>query len=186
MRRDIGGPPNNRFVGQGPCALPWVRGKPGRADVGIGPYGEHCMKCGEAGRRGRRPLRKRIMGCVGEGLSCPPLCQPTDGHCRARQSGHFLETGLLHPPLAALRRFPLPRATARVAPTKALVGADDPVRPVPVTQHFVGQGPCALPWVRGERNPPVTALPCQPPLGKGAYRDGGYGLPRSVCALASQ
>ena len=25
MWRDIGGPPNNRFVGQGPCALPWVR-----------------------------------------------------------------------------------------------------------------------------------------------------------------
>ncbi len=64
------------------------------------------------------------------------------------------------------------RATARVAPTKALVGADDPVRPVPVTQHFVGQGPCALPWVRGERNPPVTALPCQPPLGKGAKGTG--------------
>ena len=56
--------------------------------------------------------------CVGEGLSCPPLCRPTDGHCRARQSGHFLETGSLHPPLAALRRFPLPRATARVAPTE--------------------------------------------------------------------
>ena len=32
---------------------------------------------------------------------------------------------------------------------------------------FVGQGPRALPWVR-EKNPPVTALPCQPPLGKGA------------------
>ena len=25
----------------------------------------------------------------------------------------------------------------------------------------------------GERNPPVTALPCQPPLGKGAEEDGG-------------
>ncbi len=58
--------------------------------------------------------------CVGEGLSCPPLCRPIPGHCRARQSGHFLETGFLHPPLAALRRFPLPRATARVAPTKGL------------------------------------------------------------------
>ena len=34
MRRDIGDPSNNRFVGQGPRALPWVRGKPGRADVG--------------------------------------------------------------------------------------------------------------------------------------------------------
>ena len=36
---------------------------------------------------------------------------------------------------------------------------------------FVGQGPCALPWVR-ERNPPISALPCQPPLGKGALGTG--------------
>ena len=41
------------------------------------------------------------------------------------------------------------RATARVAPTKALQG----VR-------------------RGERNPPGTASPCQPPLGKGAMGTG--------------
>ena len=90
------------FVGQGPRALPGSAGKLG------------------SGRCRHRPLRKRISGCVGEGLSCPPSCQPTDGHCRARQSGHFLETGSLHPPLAALRRFPLPRATARVAPTEGL------------------------------------------------------------------
>ena len=141
--------------------------------------------CGAAGRCRHRPLRKRILWCVGEGLSCPPSCQPTDGHCCARQSGHFLETGSLHPPLAALRRFPLPRATARVAPTERLVGADDPVRPMWVCNIFVGQGPCALPWVRG-KNPPVTASPCQPPLGKGAYKDGSYGLPQPVCALASQ
>ena len=92
------------FVGQGPCALPGSAGKLG------------------SGRCRHRPLRKRISGCVGEGLSCPPSCQPTDGHCRARQSGHFLETGSLHPPLAALRRFPLPRATARVAPTEGYKG----------------------------------------------------------------
>ena len=90
------------FVGQGPCALPGSAGKLG------------------SGRCRHRPLRKRISGCVGEGLSCPPSCQPTDGHCRARQSGHFLETGSLHPPLAALRRFPLPWTTARVAPTEGL------------------------------------------------------------------
>ena len=29
--------------------------------------------------------------------------------------------------------------------TAWLVGADDPVRPGPTTQHLVGQGPCALP-----------------------------------------
>ena len=79
---------------------------------------EFYMGCGTAGRCRHRPLRKRILWCVGAGLSCPPSCQPTDGHCCARQSGHFLETGSLHPPLAALRRFPLPRATARVAPTE--------------------------------------------------------------------
>ena len=60
---------------------------------------------------GRRPFRRFAP-------PCPPSCQPIPGHCRVRQSGHFLETGLLHPPLAALRRFPRPRATARVAPTE--------------------------------------------------------------------
>ena len=34
------------------------------------------------------------------------------------------------------------------APTEMLVGADGPVRPGPITQHLVGQGPCALPGVR--------------------------------------
>ena len=43
---------------------------------------------------------------VGAGFSCPPSCQPIPGHCRGRQSGHFLETGSLHLPLAALCRFP--------------------------------------------------------------------------------
>ena len=43
---------------------------------------------------------------------------------------------------------------------------------VPPYIVFVGQGPCALLGVR-EKNPPVTASPCQPPLGKGAYKDGG-------------
>ena len=38
-------------------------------------------------------------------------------------------------------------------------------------KYFAKQGPCALPWVL-ERNPPVTALPCQPPLGKEALGTG--------------
>ena len=125
----------------------------GRRDTWVPPYTHFC-RAGpvypaggagklDSGRCRHRPLRKRILWCVGEGLSCPPLCRPIPGHCRARQSGHFLETGLLHPPLAALRRFPLPRATARVAPTE-------------------GYKRCG-----GVKNPPVTALPCQPPLGKG-------------------
>ena len=60
MWRDIGDPPNNRFVGQGPCALPWVRENLVRADVGIGPY--------EKGYRGGRPqgspLRRVTRGAV--------------------------------------------------------------------------------------------------------------------------
>ena len=178
-------PTAEHFVGQGPCALPGVQHKTDGRTEASAPT-ERSKKCGGAGRcgertercqwqkqrservaavkissvrrkaaqkfwapqQGHRPLRKRILWCVGEGLSCPPSCQPTDGHCRARQSGHFLETGSLHPPLAALRRFPLPRATARVAPTE-------------------GYKRCG-----GVKNPPVTAFPCQPPLGKGAWGRG--------------
>ena len=33
-------------------------------------------------------------------------------------------------------------------PTERFIGADDSVRPGPITQHLVVQGPCALPWVR--------------------------------------
>ena len=50
MWRDIGGPPNNRVVGQGPRALPGVREKLG------------------SGRGRHRPLRKRILWCVGAGM----------------------------------------------------------------------------------------------------------------------
>ena len=58
------------------------------------------------GGQGRPPLQNPIgKRCVGAG-GCPPSCQPIPGRCRVRQSGHFLETGSLHLPLAALRRFP--------------------------------------------------------------------------------
>ena len=50
---------------------------------------------------------------------------------------------------------------------------------MPPYKVFVGQGPCALPGEQG-KNPPVTASPCQPPLGKGAIKDGVpvFGLDR--------
>ena len=54
------------------------------------------------------------MACVGEGLSCPPSCRPI--------GGHFLETGLLHPPLAALCRFPLLRAMCHCEPVTDVTG----------------------------------------------------------------
>ena len=40
------------FVGQGPRALPGVREKPGRADVGIGPYRRLLMVPYAAGHMG--------------------------------------------------------------------------------------------------------------------------------------
>ena len=52
------------FVGQGPCALPGMREKPGRADVGIGPYGS-VTRGAMGGRPQGSPLRIRYKGCGG-------------------------------------------------------------------------------------------------------------------------
>ena len=68
---------------------------------------------------------------VGAGFSCPPSCQPIPGHCRVRQSGHFLETASLLLPPAALRRFPRPREGQSPSPTLFFV-----------TQHRRGGRPC--------------------------------------------
>ena len=65
-----------------------------------------------------------------------------EGLCPSRGRGRT-------PPLRKRNKRCNGRATARVAPTGALQGGR-----------------------RGERNPPVTASPCQPPLGKGAVRTG--------------
>ena len=69
------------------------------------------------------------MPCVGVG-ACPPSCQPIPVHCRGRQSGHFLETGSLLPPPAALRRFPRRPAVTRRTKKR--------------TAHSVGAPNCAV------------------------------------------
>ena len=62
------------------------------------------------------------------------------------------------------------------SPTEFLVGADDPVRPGPITQHLVGQGPCALPGGAGKESPSHGfAMPA--PFRQGGQGDGGCGLP---------
>ena len=50
-------PTAEHFVGQGPRALPWVRCKSGRGDVGIGPYGS-ATRGAMSGRPQGSPLRK--------------------------------------------------------------------------------------------------------------------------------
>ena len=123
----------------------FARGTVKRRDTWVPPY--TALLC-----RGGRPCppgSARSLWCVGEGLSCPPSCQPTDGHCRTRQSGHFLETGSLHPPLAALRRFPLPRATARVAPTdgnKKRAGYRAGQNPAPKHGRWARGVPALMAW----------------------------------------
>ena len=64
-----GSRPTGHFVGQGPCALPGIQHKTGGRTEASAPT-ESYKKCDGAGRCGHRPLRKRILRCVGEGL-CP-------------------------------------------------------------------------------------------------------------------
>ena len=88
------------------------------------------------GRCLRRPAHRTPCNIsVGAGFSCPPSCQPIPGHCRVRQSGHFLETGSLHPPPAALRRFPRPREGQSPSPTHTYTGRTEASAP---TSHSVG------------------------------------------------
>ena len=76
------------------------------------------MKTVRAARRAALCLHRTSYNAfVGAGFSCPPSCQPIPGHCCGRQSGHFLEIASLHPPLAALRRFPRPREGQSPSPT---------------------------------------------------------------------
>ena len=73
-----------------------------------------------AGRRGRRPLRKRILWCVGEGL-CPSRGRPQGSPLRGVTWGAMGG----RPQGSPLRKRYMGgngRATARVAPTKALHG----------------------------------------------------------------
>ena len=88
-------------------------------DAPIAPYAPLLAKTLSlrgAVRRGNPYSLRAASGhyvSVGGG-DCPPSCQPIPVHCRGRQSGHFLETGSLLPPPAALRRFP--RRPAYAAP----------------------------------------------------------------------
>ena len=122
------------FVGQGPFALPGSAGKLG------------------SGRCRHRPLRKRISGCVGEGL-CPSRGR---GNRRSAAGGRRSE--------AVSRKCPDWRPQQWPG-----IGWDDGGQENPAPTERLQE-------VRG-KNPPDTAAPCQPPSGKGALGTGGRGCP---------
>ena len=70
------------------------------ASVRTGFAMTHYKECGEAGRRGRRPLRRRILWCVGEGL-CPSRGRPQGSPLRKGCKGCGTKSagGQRRPPL---------------------------------------------------------------------------------------
>ena len=119
---------------------------------------------------------------VGAGFSCPPSCQPIPGHCRVRQSGHFLETGSLHPPPAALRRFPRPREGQSPSPTHPLyasVGATLAVaRPGLYRTPGRARGPCPtkMPCRAGPMCPAAPGTINNLSVGVGVLNDPSHAL----------
>ena len=112
-----------------------------------------------AGGQRRPPLRKRSRDAWGRGL-CPSHGR---GNRRSAAGGGCSEPVSRKCPDWRTRQWPG-------------IGWHDGGQENPAPTERLQE-------VRG-RNPPVTASPCQPPLGKGAYKDGGGGLPRALCALA--
>ena len=101
----------------------------------------------------------------------PPSCQPIPAHCRGRQSGHFLETGSLLPPPAALRRFPRRPADMHRTPCPASVGRG--AHTPPLAAHRTTK-PCHC----EERSDVAIRTPFAPHLQP--MRRGGV-LPRPIC-----
>ena len=106
------------------------------------PYKGLCEDCRRTGAFAPTQSKEMRTSTDGRGRT-PPLRK------RCKECGALSAGGQRRPPLRKRNKRCNGRATARVAPTKALQG----VR-------------------RGEKNPPVTASPCQPPLGKGAMGTG--------------
>ena len=94
------------------------------------------------GGQGRPPLQNPIgKRCVGAG-GCPPSCQPIPGHCRVRQSGHFLEPGSLHLPLAALCGFPRGNPSPRPPRPPLGKGAINPSDALRPSSYRISQCAC--------------------------------------------
>ena len=140
-----------------------------------------------SGRPGGRPLRASTVKCsvgaaahIGPAAPALKISVGRDAHI----APHGRRRGFPRPARPARRRGGTDRRTGDVGHWLAMTGflqgvlcAAGHTGPA-LQKYFAKQGPCALPWVR-ERNPPVTALPCQPPLGRGPWGR-GCGLPQPV------
>ena len=119
-----------------------------------------------APQQGHRPLRKRVLRCVGEGL-CPSRGR---GNRRSAAGGGCSEPVSRKCPDLRTRQWPgigwHDGGQENPAPTEALQevqwAGDRKGRPYESVYKECD----------AVRNPPVTASPCQPPLGKGAIGTG--------------
>ena len=158
-----------------------MRCKAGRATARVAPT-ESYKKCDGAGRCGHRPLRKRILRCVGEGL-CPSHGR---GNRRSAAGGRGSEPVSRKCPDWRRQMCIRDRATTVAGNRLARRWAREP-RPYECDTRGATGGqrrpPLRMRYKRcGEVwNPPVTASPCQPPLGKGA-RGTGVADCHSQCA----
>ena len=125
------------FVGQGPRALPGVREKPGRADVGIGPYGG-VTRGAMGGRPQGSPLRKRYRRCRKTGR-----CGERTERCRwqRKRSERVAAVKILSVRRKAAQKFWAPQQDHR--PLRkvidgAVCGGTHESRP---TRHFCRAGP---------------------------------------------
>ena len=83
-----------------PLAAPAAPRGPGGTGMPAAPTAQtgnpsHFMSRTRRGDPRGRPPARASLPSIGAGFSCPPSCQSIPGHCRVRQSGHFLETGSL-------------------------------------------------------------------------------------------
>ena len=138
------------FVGQGPRALPGVRGKTGRRGEGTPPYGGVAGKClrGSRADRGVRPYGWFARSLWGGRPRGSPLRTGTRSACVDRGRGRtpplrsawqgvpaWIAGGQRRPPLRMVCKKSVGRATARVAPTdgykKCLRGSRAGQNPAP-------------------------------------------------------
>ena len=146
------------------------------ASVRTGFAMTHCMKCGTSlgGRPQGSPLQSVTRSAMGGPMwaSAPTkMLQVVRGKAGRRGYKRCGKTGRRGNQFAS-------SATGGASPISPPAGGVEPRPYGSATRGAMGGRPRGSPLrtaTRGamrKKNPPVTALPCQPPLGKGAGEDG--------------